>query len=83
MQVDHIQPGPKSESPDDDGASGWDRRSIERRKPYFASLNTIQLSLLERLGRARKEKDARSQGILNRQIRLTVIGIASGLRATG
>jgi phosphoenolpyruvate carboxylase len=58
--------------------SAWLRRSVEIRKPFIDVLNHIQIELLRRQ-RALPEPDE----ALQRSLRLSVQGIAAGLRTTG
>ncbi len=59
----------------------WLKRSIEVRNPYVDPLNLIQLELFRRW-RAQPEDSAEADAIAN-LIRLTIQGIAGGLRTTG
>jgi phosphoenolpyruvate carboxylase len=56
--------------------SAWLRRSVEIRKPFIDVLNHIQIELLKRQGKEDSE-------FLQRSLRLSVQGIAAGLRTTG
>jgi phosphoenolpyruvate carboxylase len=56
--------------------SAWLRRSVEIRKPFIDVLNHIQIELLKR-------KDSENEELLQRSLRLSVQGIAAGLRTTG
>ncbi len=58
--------------------SAWLRRSVEIRKPFIDVLNHIQIELLKRQ-RALETPDPD----LQRSLRLSVQGIAAGLRTTG
>ncbi len=59
----------------------WLKRSIEVRNPYVDPLNLIQVELFRRLRRAPEDSPEarRATGL----IRLTIQGIAGGLRTTG
>lgn len=57
--------------------TAWLRRSVEIRKPFIDLLNHIQIELLTRQ-RAEPENES-----LRRSLRLSVQGIAAGLRTTG
>lgn len=59
----------------------WLKRSIEVRNPYVDPLNMIQLELFRRL-RAMPDDDPRAEEIAS-LVRLTIQGIAGGLRTTG
>ncbi|SEA23825.1 Phosphoenolpyruvate carboxylase, type 1 [Haloplanus vescus] len=52
----------------------WLRESLERRNPYVDPLNLLQIRLLDRDGRSPSEE---------RTLRLTVKGIAAGMKSTG
>ena len=56
--------------------SAWLRRSVEIRKPFIDVLNHIQIELLKR-------QDVEEGELLQRSLRLSVQGIAAGLRTTG
>jgi phosphoenolpyruvate carboxylase len=58
----------------------WLNRSIRSRNPYVDPLNFIQMHLLER---SRKSQDEAESASLQELLRLTIQGIASGLRTTG
>lgn len=58
--------------------SNWLRRSVEIRKPYIDVLNYIQIELLKRQRANQEDPEA-----LSRSLRLSVQGIAAGLRTTG
>ncbi|WP_154019110.1 phosphoenolpyruvate carboxylase, partial [Halococcus agarilyticus] len=53
---------------------GWLRESLHRRNPYVDPLNVLQTHLLDREHRTETEK---------RALRLTVKGIAAGMKNTG
>jgi phosphoenolpyruvate carboxylase len=53
---------------------GWLRESLRRRNPYVDPLNVLQTHLLDREHRTETEK---------RALRLTVKGIAAGMKNTG
>jgi phosphoenolpyruvate carboxylase len=59
--------------------SEWLRQSVERRDPMVHALNFIQIELLKRL----KVNDRRSSQRLEDALRLSVHGLAAGLRSTG
>ena len=59
--------------------SAWLRRSVEIRKPFIDVLNHIQIELLRRQRAGGGEGEADFQ----RSLRLSVQGIAAGLRTTG
>ena len=54
--------------------SGWFRESLRRRNPYVDPLNLLQLRLLARSDRSEPEE---------RALRMTVKGIAAGMKNTG
>jgi phosphoenolpyruvate carboxylase len=58
--------------------SAWLRRSVEIRKPFIDVLNHIQIELLKRQRRLEEPDEG-----LQRSLRLSVQGIAAGLRTTG
>ena len=57
--------------------TAWLRRSVEIRKPFIDVLNHIQIELLKR-----QKRDGAEEHLL-RSLRLSVQGIAAGLRTTG
>ena len=57
------------------------RRSIEVRNPYVDPINLVQVELLRRLGERRGDADA--ERILRQALRITISGIAAGMRNTG
>jgi len=57
--------------------TAWLRRSVEIRKPFIDVLNHIQIELLKRQQKEGVQED------LQRSLRLSVQGIAAGLRTTG
>lgn len=59
--------------------SAWLRRSVEIRKPFIDVLNHIQIELLRR----QRAEGAGEDPDLQRSLRLSVQGIAAGLRTTG
>ncbi len=59
----------------------WLRRSIQVRNPYVDPLNLLQVSLFRRLRAAPEGSDAEDEA--RELIRLTIQGIAGGLRTTG
>ena len=54
--------------------SGWFEESLRRRNPYVDPLNMLQLELLARSDRSEAEE---------RALRMTVKGIAAGMKSTG
>jgi len=54
--------------------SGWFEKSLRRRNPYVDPLNMLQLELLARSDRSDAEE---------RALRMTVKGIAAGMKSTG
>jgi phosphoenolpyruvate carboxylase len=58
----------------------WLRRSIRVRNPYIDPMNYVQVALLRRLRENPGEAEAEE---MREAVRLTVNGIAAGLRATG
>jgi len=61
----------------------WLERSIEVRNPYVDPLNMIQISWLQRLRAGTHIPDKDEQRHVEDLIRLTIYGIASGMRTTG
>ncbi len=59
--------------------SAWLRRSVEIRKPFIDVLNHIQIELLRRKRALGEDAD----DTLQQSLRLSVQGIAAGLRTTG
>jgi phosphoenolpyruvate carboxylase len=69
------------------------RRSIEVRNPYVDPINVVQVELLRRLAEARAaipgadpaadDSRARDVAALRRALRITINGIAAGMRNTG
>jgi phosphoenolpyruvate carboxylase len=59
----------------------WLRRSIQVRNPYVDPLNLLQVSLFRRLRSAPEGSEAEAKA--RELIRLTIQGIAGGLRTTG
>ena len=57
--------------------TAWLRRSVEIRKPFIDLLNHIQIELL------RRQENQPDDENLRRSLRLSVQGIAAGLRTTG
>jgi phosphoenolpyruvate carboxylase len=57
------------------------RRSIEVRNPYVDPINLVQAELLRRL--AAQSGDADAAAILRQALRITIGGIAAGMRNTG
>jgi phosphoenolpyruvate carboxylase len=65
-------------------ATPWLQRSIRARNPYVDPLNFIQIELLRRLQTAREQDPAAPRlERLHELLRLSVQGIAAGLRTTG
>ncbi len=62
-------------------ASAWLRRSVEIRKPFIDVMNHIQIELIRRQRAAEAEGEENPE--LQRSLRLSVQGIAAGLRTTG
>jgi phosphoenolpyruvate carboxylase len=66
------------------GGTGWLQRSIQERNPFVDPLNLIQIELIQRqraTGAAPSEADEANP--LRELIRLTIQGVAAGLRTTG
>lgn len=63
------------------GDTPWLKRSIEVRNPYVDPLNLIQVELFRRL--REMGEDSPESGRVESLIRLTIQGIAGGLRTTG
>jgi phosphoenolpyruvate carboxylase len=61
----------------------WLKRSIEVRNPYVDPLNVIQISSLRRLRNIPDEEAEEGLITLKDLIRLTIYGIAAGMRNTG
>jgi phosphoenolpyruvate carboxylase len=69
------------------------RRSIEVRNPYVDPINLVQVELLRRLAELRtggsvtdhaaEEARERSAGVLRKALKITISGIAAGMRNTG
>lgn len=61
------------------------RRSIEVRNPYVDPINLLQASLLQRLAAVDDASDADGEraGEIRRALRLTISGVAAGMRNTG
>ncbi|HXE73094.1 MAG TPA: phosphoenolpyruvate carboxylase [Candidatus Nitrosotenuis sp.] len=58
----------------------WLQRSIQARNPYVDPLNFMQVELIRRL---RAEEDPQRASELRRLVRLTIQGVAAGMRTTG
>jgi phosphoenolpyruvate carboxylase len=56
------------------------RRSIEARNPYVDPINLVQVELLRRLA---ERGGGETAGILRQALRVTISGIAAGMRNTG
>ncbi len=66
------------------GSIGWLQRSIDVRNPYVDPLNLMQVQLLRRWRETAKTKpDKQEQEEINSLLRLTIQGIAAGMRTTG
>ena len=63
--------------------TAWLRRSVEIRKPFIDLLNLMQIELLRRERRLPEDADSEAVAAINRSLRLSVQGIAAGLRTTG
>jgi phosphoenolpyruvate carboxylase len=61
----------------------WLKRSIQRRNPDVDVLNFLQVELMRRREEAADKGDSEELEKINRQLRLSVQGIAAGLRTTG
>lgn len=61
----------------------WLRRSIRVRNPYVDPINLIQIELIRRLRAPDGELSEEQEDRLNALLRLSVQGIAAGLRTTG
>ncbi|HEX4146679.1 MAG TPA: phosphoenolpyruvate carboxylase [Pirellulales bacterium] len=65
-------------------ATPWFQRSIEARNPYIDPLNLIQIEFMKRRrAQAAGEEDVAEEQRLRDLLRLTVQGIAAGMRTTG
>jgi len=60
----------------------WLQSSIEVRNPYIDPLNLIQIELLRRKRQAQNESSPESESLRD-LLRLTVQGVAAGMRTTG
>jgi phosphoenolpyruvate carboxylase len=56
------------------------RRSIDVRNPYVDPINLVQIELLRRLAAAGDEPEA---AVLRNALRITISGVAAGMRNTG
>lgn len=66
------------------GAMPWLERSIEARNPYVDPLNLIQIEFMRRRrAKAAGELDAAEAETLRNLLRLSVQGVAAGMRTTG
>jgi phosphoenolpyruvate carboxylase len=61
----------------------WFFSSIEVRNPYIDPLNMIQIELLKRRRTLTDEASEQDREELRDMLRLTVQGIAAGMRTTG
>ncbi len=61
----------------------WLKRSIEVRNPYVDPLNLIQIAWLRRLRQMQDQTDGEEKEQIQALIRVTIYGIASGMRTTG
>jgi phosphoenolpyruvate carboxylase len=67
------------------------RRSIEVRNPYVDPINLVQIELLRRLAALREEQErgenadarARTAAVLRKALKITISGVAAGMRNTG
>jgi phosphoenolpyruvate carboxylase len=70
------------------GGTAWLQRSIQERNPFVDPLNLIQIELIQRQ-RARDgslpapANESETNDPLRELIRLTIQGVAAGLRTTG
>lgn len=62
---------------------GWLNRSIRSRNPYVDPLNLIQIQLIKQSRETGESPDEEGTDGLAQMIRLTIQGIAAGLRSTG
>ncbi|MBA3313174.1 MAG: phosphoenolpyruvate carboxylase [Planctomycetota bacterium] len=65
------------------GGIPWLQRSILERNPYVDPLNLIQIELIRRLRALPEDAPADQAEKLRELIRLTIQGVAAGLRTTG
>jgi phosphoenolpyruvate carboxylase len=65
------------------GGTSWLQRSIQERNPFVDPLNLIQIELIQRQRARAEEPAAEAADPLRELIRLTIQGVASGLRTTG
>lgn len=65
------------------GGIPWLQRSIMERNPYVDPLNLIQIELIRRLRSLPEGKSSEQSERLRELIRLTIQGVAAGLRTTG
>ncbi len=61
----------------------WLRRSIDVRNPYVDPLNLIQVELMRRAAEVDPERDPERATRIDELLRLSIKGIASGMRNTG
>ncbi len=61
----------------------WLKRSIEVRNPYVDPLNLIQIAWLRRLRQMEDQPESEEKDQIQALIRVTIYGIASGMRTTG
>jgi len=61
----------------------WLQRSIQERNPSVDPLNLIQIELLRRMRAALEAGDESTAARLSELVRLTIQGVAAGLRTTG
>jgi phosphoenolpyruvate carboxylase len=66
-----------------DLAGGWLRSSLESRNPYIDPLNLMQIEFLKRRRGLSADADPTVHESLRDLLRLTVQGVASGMRTTG
>ncbi|MHC2068427.1 phosphoenolpyruvate carboxylase [Bremerella sp. T1] len=62
---------------------GWLNRSIRSRNPYVDPLNLIQIELIKQTRENGTSQDEEDTEGLPQMVRLTIQGIAAGLRSTG
>jgi phosphoenolpyruvate carboxylase len=65
------------------GGTAWLQRSIQERNPFVDPLNLIQIELIQRQRARGEQTPAEETDPLRELIRLTIQGVAAGLRTTG
>jgi phosphoenolpyruvate carboxylase len=65
------------------GGTAWLQRSIQERNPFVDPLNLIQVELIQRQQAREEQPPPEETNPLRELIRLTIQGVASGLRTTG